>query len=316
MPNTVHLFFNSNGKLVFGANEMNAPFLVNGFNIDWRSVNIATTAEEFTQNHHSFLQILQPTKGLNAIRMSLFDERMLAYYFGDIEISDYEIDIFIDQIVDYLDEAAADEKYIIAVLWQYEIVERYVSKTDILVSFTSPVFESTVIAKLITRISAHPALIGFEMVSQFLSGQLTEEEDLVTWPNSACETDPLAIMKAIEPYLIFLGFNAQAVKKRSAEKALGVSIDASCRSCFAFAYQQTCLRGFTGSFDFVTLITVAANAAKEPYSYLNYMESRKMIFPDDDHSMGIFYVIDGKPGKDVDDTILGIQPYSAGHFTM
>lgn len=313
---TVHLYFNSKGQLVFGSNEISLPFLVSGLNIDWKDVIIATTSEEFTQNHQSFLQILQSTKGKNAIRMPLFDEQMLAYYFEDIEISDYEIDLFIDQVVDYLDEAAAEEKYVIAVLWQYETVERYIRKADPLVSFTSPLFESKVIAKLITRISTHPALIGIEIVSQFLSGQLTEEEDLVTWPNSACETDPIQIMKAVEPYLIFLGFNAEAVKKSSAEKAIGVSIDASCRSCFAFAYQKTCLRGFTGSINFVTLITVVANAAKEPYSYLNYEENRKIIFADDDHSTGIFYVIDGKPGKDFDDTILGIQPYSAGYFNM
>lgn len=178
------------------------------------------------------------------------------------------------------------------------------------------------------RISNHPALIGIEVINQFLSNENEVLSNTGGVQFDRCDPPYLNSPNSIAPQMSFLGFNAEIVKQYSSTKLIGVSIDAICGDCLHLTLIQTCrqiIQGFThdGGFDFITIVSDSLLANQEPYHYSRWNSDNFEWFHQVDiHTAenvkeskfrGVFFVLHGSV-EDVINLNKTINSIASGYF--
>jgi len=88
------------------------------------SVDSTNSLAKYHDNRwHLMRQLESLSKETNAMRIQLFSSRMLNHFVGRVTIADEEIQLMNDLVVDILDEAFEDKKFVMLCMWNHPEVD-------------------------------------------------------------------------------------------------------------------------------------------------------------------------------------------------
>lgn len=316
-----HLYFNSEHRLTVNRGNQSETVAITGVDVNHLSDTSLDFSKLYTlQSHLSHLSSSE-----NAIRIRLFSGRMLKgltekTFRLDDPAGSWKADLLIERVTAFLEEAEAAGKYVLLVLWAYEDVLENVNDL-LLIDWQS--LEEQLLAPLFTRLRHQRALIGVEVISNFLSGEFIANSKTFLLDEDTCRLDT-ELQHFIAPKMDFLLLNVLSVSRLLGPggKAIGVSIPASCYLCLPLVTLPSCLNALDVKWlDFVSIISHLEEVESEVYSYINWASNvHAASLPP------IFYVLKegekakAKAKKDQINVrklfaVVSVQQYASGYFT-
>lgn len=264
------LFLQSDGKLVVDKETAVGSSVREIIGTEMAFSNLVldkvSTIEEYRYIRTLLLdQISKNIAPENAIRLRLFGPRMIDHLSGKQKIPEGQLKLIGDLLEDLLDEAAARSNYLILVLFSSADFPWTAADESVFpFSTLSDRYDDTVRPLLLTsRVARHSALIGFELMDNFMGVHPRRPVDQTPSPISCA-----ANYKGIEWEMAVVGKLYYYLRSYSPTNSVlyGLSMDAGCKACFDLAtmigcrgehYQVPSVDGM--DVDFVTFISKDAS---------------------------------------------------------
>lgn len=235
------LVLGKEGTIVMGKEEVGSTTRVM-IGTDWSTESFSfdevTNMEQY-RIYRTLLvdHIVSAVAPENALRLNLFGKPMIDHMTGQKIMSDSQISMIADLLEEVLDEAAARSTYIILVYYRSEDIPW----TETNFPFSSLAGNegqgNKIREQLLLRIGDHSALLGFELMGNFMGTHPRRPVDMT--PNgNICTTTCVGVereMLVVGRLYYWLGTYFRSV-------LYGFSIDSSCKACFDLATMLECRR--------------------------------------------------------------------------
>lgn len=261
-----HLYFNSDQKLVLNRGNQSETILIEGDSLPLFDHGL-TSFSQLTA-----LQLYLPylSSGKNAIRIHLFSKKMLNLLITEPNyLNAWETEQAIEHVTMFLDGAEAAQIYVLLVLWTYEDI---VENVDSLHVIDWKTLEELLLKPLFKRLRYKKALIGIEIISNYLNGEFKANTKEAFLEETTCSFDD-DFENSLFDKKEFLNMNVLIARSHlGSGKAIGISIPATCYLCLPMVTFPPCLPDIN-DFDFITIFSNVEEVESEVYSYVNWQEN-------------------------------------------
>lgn len=236
-------------------------------------VDSITSIDEYRAAREEILTQLNNQMNGNSIRLNLFGPNTFEYLAQPANVlrPSALILLWIDFLEDILSSAEALDKYVMLVIFQYKHFD-----------FNAIHFENTqvwlntklgdTLNEMIPRLDGKSSLIGIEVVTGFLTGDLPAS----TGGKPDCQI-------GLNKQLVAINSLVNFIKPRLKNKLVGINIDANCQYCLYGAMQKECqmIGQMPGNqVHFISITSHLNELNSETYSHKNWFTNVPAFFRD------------------------------------